>query len=463
MRRRTLLLAAVAGGAAGAAAWAWRSRTAGPGAAPGGPFTDPAPVDSPSSDRWQAAVGTYGIEPRHDATTLFVLDGSGTLTALDRATGAIRWRVTTGVTSNGSLLQTAGLLIAGGYDDNIRKGLLVAVDPQGQEVWRQTMLRNIGLSTGLTRGGIVAAEVKETLYLVDAATGRIRWAVDIPDSSLGLMWPTADDDRILVEAVDRDLTGVLTCRDPETGAERWHVDVGAARWLPRAPGETTDGPRTPMRLAWLITTGQGLAVACRHRSRSRPTGTGDPFRTEVVAFDPGNGESRWSFVTSRLDQHHADEDTLYVSHQQPFDAPTEIRAFELSSGRTRWSYRTQGETAELLGLNSTTFAVADGVVCVSGATGLFVLDRATGALRWHARHPDQFGPATPVIARNTILVPRSDSQTKEGGLWRFRAPDGERLPTIEPQPAAMRLHLVDPSLYLLSETATLSLPLDSLT
>ncbi|MEU5565433.1 PQQ-binding-like beta-propeller repeat protein [Micromonospora musae] len=457
MRRRTLLLAAAAGGAAGTAAWAWRSHTA----APGGPFTDPAPVDSPSSGQWQAAVGTYGIEPRHDATNLFLLDGSGTLTALDRATGAIRWRVTTGVTSNGSLLQTDGLLIAGGYDDSTQQGLLVAVDPQGREVWRQTMLRNIGLSTGLTRGGIVAAEVKETLYLVDAATGRIRWAVDIPDSSLGLMWPTADDDRILVEAVDRDLTGVLICRDPETGAERWHVDVGAARWLPRAPGESTDGPRSPMRLAWLITTGQGLAVTCRHRSRSRPTGTGDSFRTEIVAFDPGSGELRWSFLTSRLDQYHADQDILYVSHQQPFDAPAEIRAFEFSSGRPRWTYRTQGETAELLGLNSTIFAVGDGVVCVSGATGLFVLDRATGALRWHARHPDRFRFAAPVIARNTIFVPRSDSRTKEGGLWRYRVPDGTQLPTIEPQPVAHRLHLIDQSLYVLADTVTLSLPLDT--
>ncbi|TDC37392.1 hypothetical protein E1211_10435 [Micromonospora sp. 15K316] len=463
MRRRTLLLAAVAGGGAGVAAWAWRSRTATPGATPGRPFTDPAPVESPSSGRWQAAVGTDGIEPRHDATNLFLLDGSGALTSLNRETGAVGWRVATGVTSNGSLLQAAGLLIAGGYDDKIQKGLLVAVDPQGREVWRQTVLRNIALSTGLARGGIVAAEVEETLYLVDAATGRIRWAVDVPGSSMGLFWPVADDDRILVEAVDRDLTGVLSCRDPETGVERWHVDVGAARWRPRAPGEAVDGPRSAMRLAWLIITGQGLAVACRHRSRTRPTGTGDPFRTEVVAFDLGTGEQRWSFVTSRLDQHHADQDTLYVSHQQPFDAPTEIRAFELSSGRPRWTYRTQGETADLLGMNATTFTVGDGVVCVSGSTGLFVLDRATGALRWQVRHPRQFGSATPVIARNTILVPRSDAQTKEGGLWRFRAPDGARLPTIEPQPVAMRLHLVDQSLYLLSEAVTLSLPLDTLT
>ena len=51
------------------------------------------------AERWSTAVAGYSerlVRPATDGTTAFILDGVGTVTALDLRTGAVRWQQATG-------------------------------------------------------------------------------------------------------------------------------------------------------------------------------------------------------------------------------------------------------------------------------------------------------------------------------------------------------------------------------
>jgi outer membrane protein assembly factor BamB len=90
-------------------------------------------------DRWQTPLSGWfddELEPAVDETTGYILDGMGSVVALDLATGAVRWRQDTGrPLVDGRVVLTPGGVVFASYDDELlvldrATGRLRAVEQQ---------------------------------------------------------------------------------------------------------------------------------------------------------------------------------------------------------------------------------------------------------------------------------------------------------------------------------------------
>jgi outer membrane protein assembly factor BamB len=175
--------------------------------------------------RWSQprSVATNSLAVTGD--TVLVGDDSGTLAALDAATGAERWSV-----------QYPGALWSGARVD-ARRGAVVAT-------WHQSespAVRVLDLATGALRWEAAtdrftaAPALRHDLVVVavgdgnrharveahDLATGALRWQTRVPASFEEAIEPDADDRTVAVV----DHFGVVTVLDLATGKLRWQHDL----------------------------------------------------------------------------------------------------------------------------------------------------------------------------------------------------------------------------------------------
>jgi hypothetical protein len=155
--------------------------------------------------------------------------------ALDRATGAVRWKALTGGRVRSSPAVADGRVFVGSMD-----GVLYALDlTTGAGVWRfetqgTTLFsgdfgydrRTIQSSPAVLDGLVVVGTRDGTMYALDAATGRERWRVShgmswintSPAIHHGVVYAGSSDARF-VQAVDA-----------ASGAERWRSGTPGVVW-----------------------------------------------------------------------------------------------------------------------------------------------------------------------------------------------------------------------------------------
>lgn len=221
-------------------------------------------LDADGHRRWRVAVEDLGLGQPALGPEIVLVGGTGSVTALDRADGSLRWY--RGRTSPANSLAVSGATALVGDDSGTLAALDVAtgaprwsvqypgalwsgarVDPaRGLVVatWHQSAspaVRVFDLATGALRwaaaterftaapavhaGRVVLAigdgDRHARVEARDLATGRVEWQTPVPASFEEAIEPAVDDHAVAVV----DHFGAVTVLDPATGRLRWQRDL----------------------------------------------------------------------------------------------------------------------------------------------------------------------------------------------------------------------------------------------
>jgi len=206
---------------------------------------------------------------------------------------------------------------------------------------------------------------------LDAATGRVRWTVRLPAQGLyGDLAPTADGGLAMIGG-----NGRVQVADLGTGRVRWAQPAGRSRG-PAAIGGT-------------VIAGAG----------GRLTG-----------YDDRNGRVRWTLSGAPSDPvlQGAAGLMLVTSGAEGPGEPTALTAVSPATGRVAWRFDA-GTPVTVLGAGRAGLAVT-----TYADRRLYLIDPATGRVRWHA---------TTFIAQDSgPLVTATDVYLLEGGATDYPAP-----------------------------------------
>ena len=98
------------------------------------------------------------------------------------------------------------------------QGRLVAFDPaDGTAQWTQDLHSPVYTSIAADEASLYVPTTRGRFYALEAAQGRLRWEVVLPDTTVRFSAPAVNDDLVVVGASD----GALRAFDTATGALRW--------------------------------------------------------------------------------------------------------------------------------------------------------------------------------------------------------------------------------------------------
>ena len=180
--------------------------------------------------RWTVDhVGVRDVAPLIDADAdAVVVPTDAGLVALDRATGAVRWRTELGDRA-ATPVRAGGRLVTTLWD-----GGLVGLDPADGRVHWRVATTFLTLAPPTAAGSIAVAGSDTGLVAVDVADGRERWRTDLPS---GTGAPAIVGDVVVVIAGDATARAV----DVRTGTPRWTIPVNGPGSPDAAPTPGGDG------------------------------------------------------------------------------------------------------------------------------------------------------------------------------------------------------------------------------
>jgi outer membrane protein assembly factor BamB len=308
---------------------------------------------------------------------MFVVGASdGSVTALDAASGAERWRAGAGA----PLL--AGVGSDGRFAAVATRNNEVVVFEQGSERWRKR------LNSRITTAPLVAGErvfvmgVDRVVGAFDALDGRPLWRLQRPTDALTLSQPgvlASYKDTLLV-GQGAQLLGV----DPLRGGVRWELSMANPR-----------GTNEIERLADLV--GPPLRLGDVFCARA--------FQSAVACARADNGTLRWSRNAAGIQPIGGDAELVVGG-----DASDRLTAWKTASGDIAWTQ----EKLLYRGLSGP--LVTDAAVLVGDSEGwVHALARSDGRLlaRWSTDGSPVIAP--PVRLGDIVLV-----VTRNGGLYALR-------------------------------------------
>lgn len=289
---------------------------------------------------------------------VFVVDDSGTVSALDEAIGDELWAVRLGGPIRSSPVLVDGLLIVG---SDMGEVVGLRAD-DGREIWRFTASGPVSASLVAVDGHVYAGSEDATLHVLRAATGEPVWS--IPTGGSVTRGPAVSDGVIYIGAQG----GWFAAIDASTRQLRWEADLG-------------DGQvGTPAVADGAVYVGRGIEAL------EPPVGM-----TLLAAAD---GSERWSFATPAGGQVHVGavgERFVYAVAEDG-----NVYALEPSTGAIAWSQPTGARIATLAGLVGKVLYVAN----TEG--GIHAFDAATGEAQWTV---DVLGePSLPAVINGRVFV-----------------------------------------------------------
>ena len=271
------------------------------------------------SERWSFRPGTSMTGPTVANGAVYVTDGTGTVRAVDLATGTERWRSTSPINGATSSVAADGAFFVGTGDGQIQSLELAS----GAQRWRATISTD-GQPAGAPAyaDGMVYAGTTQGLVALRAATGDLVWRLDLGGDPFGSI---VIADGVAYVGPGADVAGGhLRAVDAKTGQLRWMVDEGLSS--PSVTGSTA------------VSVGAGGIVSAR---------------------DTATGQERWRFVNSGTNRAPAIANgTVYL----PADTEQRIYALDAATGNVFWQ-------SSVVGGQQCCIAVARGMVFAATTSG----------------------------------------------------------------------------------------------
>jgi glucose dehydrogenase len=399
---------------------------------------------------WDASpegMGSLTTSPLIIGRTVYLADASGTVFALDRATGDLRWKSK----GTGFNIGPFGVAVGNGriYTLHASDGVTALDLDTGKELWTQRVTPN--QSTGIdiqpqvfggqvlvstvpiSTGGIYKGGDHGVVYALDAKTGKVRWqfdTVDSPDlwgnpsvnSGGGAWYPPAIDTKRGVAYVGvanpapfpgtKDFpngssrpganlyTDSLVALDLKTGKLRWYHQV--------TEHDIFDRDQVHAQIVRLRN-GRDVVVS------SGKSGV-------VVGLSPTDGKALW---TTEVGRHHNDDLTALTG---PTDVSPGTYGGVLTPPAAAGGtvYLPVDDAPVTLKPDETAYFGAD---VMKGKGLVAAVDARTGTVKWQRRVPGQpLGGATVVndlvftatLTGWIVALDRHDGKI----VWRHRAPGG---------------------------------------
>jgi outer membrane protein assembly factor BamB len=346
----------------------------------------------PAAVIWQASVRAMG-PPAVDENSVYFSTRDHTLAAVNRATGAIRWIASSGISGDPPARDTpvraADVIVFGdeylfGFEPGTGKLRWVFGKSGGLEP-------RVGIYPFKTDGTrIFAGSVIGAVFAIDAATGVQVWRTDLFPGS---------DNQVRVIAV-RDGLVYVTVRyngpfyvskvvvlETTTGAVRWTYESGRSSLA----GDVLLPPPNEPRQLFLVVLDDGRIVALDAR-------TGDlQWTIGSLAVSTGGDDRR---MTVSGDVLVATSTRNGASDANGF--PDVIVGYDLATGDERWRVRsTQGSAMPNLGRVSSDAELAY-IVFTNGVLGCYEL--LSGKVRALVRPPLGLFDGAPTISHDTLFV-----------------------------------------------------------
>lgn len=122
------------------------------------------------------------LAPAIDGSIIFAASADGTVVALDKSSGDVRWRQRTGEEITGGVGAAGGMLVFGTRDAQV----IALSQTDGERLWATTVSSEV-LAAPQTDGRVVAAQsVDGRLTALNASDGVQRWVYDSTVPSLSL-------------------------------------------------------------------------------------------------------------------------------------------------------------------------------------------------------------------------------------------------------------------------------------
>lgn len=363
----------------------------------------PQPTSTLATPLWRVP-GTGSGTPVVDGDTAYFLSADREVAAVAVATGEVRWRTSTGVTSSDAIFgtTTAGtalavdgaMVMAGDWD-------VVGFDRvSGARRWTYQAPKGDGpgLFLGPARDGLVfTGSPGGKAYALDTATGRLRWVTTIVEGNTTSVFRPAIQDRVVAVGYSTFVipnSGGLAMLDAATGRLLWRTAFPAGR----EPWQHTNLTGGPVFAGELVfgSAGDGniyafdVGTGAVKWALPRLTGTNDGLisatdldhraivragryliagstTSYIVAYDLETREEKWRFF-DRLSGStsftlSADDRTVYLPYFGGF-----IIAVDLATGAERWRYGTFTQ-----GYVWAPAPAGDRVLAVGGRAGLVAL------------------------------------------------------------------------------------------
>jgi len=312
---------------------------------------DPAPLTeyTPSlavAVRWTAAIGSgggYGFAPQVVGDSVYAAAPSGSVVALDLASGAVRWQAATKPLSAGA-----------GSDGHVtavvtQEGLVIAYDARGKQLWAAQAASAVNVPPAVGNGIVAVRTTDYRVQAFDAATGKLRWNVQRPGPALALRTSMrlAMQPNLLIAGMPN---GRLMVLDPASGAVRWEGTVSASR-----------GASDLERISDIV--GEPQVIG--------PMLCGVGYQGHTTCFDISQGgRAIWTQDVSSATGLTTDGQHLYLADQRDV-----VHALDLKDGHSLW------QQSALLNRRLSTPAVVGPALAVGDYQGyVHFLSRADGKL-----------------------------------------------------------------------------------
>lgn len=273
----------------------------------------PAPLPPLSREQpvrvlWNGSIGASGayiFTPAVVGDAVFVAAQDGSVARLDAATGAVRWRISTGVRLTGGAGSDGSLVsVASGEGE-----VFVLDASNGTVKWRARVSSEVLAAPAVGGGLVLVRSADSRVFAFEAADGKRRWVYQRAAATLVVRSPagvTLQGDTAFAGFSG----GKLVAISLENGGPRWEATVA----LPRGATELeriTDIVGDPTILAREI-----CAVA---------------YQGRVACFDIRTGNQIWSRPMSSITGVTMDVRYAYVS-----DDTGGVHALDRISGRSVW-------------------------------------------------------------------------------------------------------------------------------
>lgn len=309
---------------------------------------------------------------------VYVADGSGTVAALDGATGRTLWERATGSPVRGAPALLGDLLIVG-----TDAGDVIALGTgDGAPTWDQAIGAGpMSASMLEANGQIYVGSEAGTFVALDGRTGARLWTADVGGPVT--RGAALADGVVYVGATG----GAFSALDATTGRQRWRVELGSGGVGTPVVGRSSvfvgrgllapDGPhdvvavdRANGSIGWSFGAPSGRQAFPGALANGLLYGVSDDGR--IYALDPVSGALRWTVVAASAQLGTLGSivgNVLYVT-----TADRNAQAFDATTGARLW-------TADVVGV-PTEAAVVDGSLFLGTSLGhVYALrDPAAGAV-----------------------------------------------------------------------------------